>query len=206
MPRKKATSTDSLGRKQPTTRRGFGAVEQRASGNWRARYIGPDRNRYYAPRTFATKGDAEAWLAVVRSEIQREVWKPPTTVKAEKLGAYARLWLEQKRKPNGEELAPRTKAQYARIIEKQLVPLADYRLGDLTAPVVRNWHQSIEESNGGTTAGIATRCLATILNQAVADELITRNPIPKGLGATSSKVPHRPPTIEELAGLIFVVF
>ena len=59
-------------------RRGFGEVERRSAGtasSYRARYAMPDGTRH--SRTFATKMDAEAWLADERSLIDRDEWTPP---------------------------------------------------------------------------------------------------------------------------------
>jgi integrase len=43
-------------------RRRFGAVRQLRSGQWQARYLGPDGIMRPADRTFASKTEAERWL------------------------------------------------------------------------------------------------------------------------------------------------
>lgn len=43
-------------------RRRFGSVRQLASGQWQARYRGPDGLMRPADKTFPTKGEAEQWL------------------------------------------------------------------------------------------------------------------------------------------------
>lgn len=55
------------------SRRGWGSVRQpRKGGRWQARYLDPDTHRLVpAPSTFATKADADRWLATKRSEIDR---------------------------------------------------------------------------------------------------------------------------------------
>lgn len=45
-------------------RRSFGSIEGR-SGYFRARYVGPDRQRYDAPHLFSERIDAEFWLGKV---------------------------------------------------------------------------------------------------------------------------------------------
>jgi hypothetical protein len=62
-------------------RRGFGSIDRLASGNYRARYSGPDLGRHSAPFTFDTRGDAESWLAKERRLIQSEEWTPPGAVR-----------------------------------------------------------------------------------------------------------------------------
>lgn len=50
-------------------RRRFGAVRQLASGQWQARYLGPDGLMRPADRTFPAKTDAEVWLIRKEAEI-----------------------------------------------------------------------------------------------------------------------------------------
>lgn len=63
-------------RSKRSKRRSFGRIERRASGRYRAAFIGPDGRLYRAPSTFDTKDDATAWLAARRAEIQLNVWAP----------------------------------------------------------------------------------------------------------------------------------
>lgn len=48
-------------------RRRFGAIRQLPSGQWQARYRGPDGLMRPADTTFPTKTDAEVWLIRKRS-------------------------------------------------------------------------------------------------------------------------------------------
>jgi hypothetical protein len=63
------------------SRRGFGQTERSKNARtgkttgWRARYLGPDKQRY--SQTFTTKLDAEHWLYSEESLIAREEWLPP---------------------------------------------------------------------------------------------------------------------------------
>jgi hypothetical protein len=47
-----------------STRRPFGGIERRGTA-FRARYHGPDGDRYEGPYLFAARVDAEYWLAEV---------------------------------------------------------------------------------------------------------------------------------------------
>ena len=89
----------------------FGEVSKLPSGNWRARYRDPrpnqSRARINAPHTFATKRAAEAWLAQVRADIDRGVWRHPDEIVAEQatekaaaltVNRWAEQWLERLRK------------------------------------------------------------------------------------------------------------
>ena len=51
-------------------RRSFGSIERR-SGYFRARYVGPARQRYDAPHLFSERIDAEFWLGEVHRSIER---------------------------------------------------------------------------------------------------------------------------------------
>jgi hypothetical protein len=69
-------------------KRQFGSVRKLPSGRYQARYTGPDGQTYAARRengqalTFQTKGDADDWLSLRRSEILRNDWLPPAAPKA----------------------------------------------------------------------------------------------------------------------------
>ena len=45
-----------------TEKRDFGNVRKLPSGNWQARYRGPDGRDHRAPTTFVRRGHAERWL------------------------------------------------------------------------------------------------------------------------------------------------
>ena len=53
----------------------FGNVRQLPSGRYQVRYTGSDGLQHTAPRTYATKADANAYLATVHSDLVRETWK-----------------------------------------------------------------------------------------------------------------------------------
>lgn len=68
-------------------RRGFGYVRRVPSKRYQASYAGPDLQRYVAPATFTTKGDAEAWLADERRIVELGSWRPTAVRQAEGQGA-----------------------------------------------------------------------------------------------------------------------
>ncbi|MFN8212087.1 MAG: hypothetical protein U0R27_00395 [Candidatus Nanopelagicales bacterium] len=101
-------------------RRAFGSIERR-SGYFRARYVGPDRQRYDAPHLFSERIDAEFWLGEVHRSIERQEWRPPVKVKGrpddlDTLAGYARHCLAER------ELTPRTREEYGRLLEKLIAP------------------------------------------------------------------------------------
>ncbi len=58
-------------------RRGFGAIRRLPSKRYQAHYVGPDTVKHYAPVTYQTREDAEAWLAARRSEIAAKTGPRP---------------------------------------------------------------------------------------------------------------------------------
>jgi hypothetical protein len=61
-----------------TKHRPFGFVRKLPSGKIQASYLDPSKRRRNAPRTFTTKGDARAWLALMETSIQRGTWEVPS--------------------------------------------------------------------------------------------------------------------------------
>ena len=58
-------------------RRGFGNVRKLPSGRWQARYWLPGGGHLAAPGTFATKAEANRWLATVEADRARGLWVDP---------------------------------------------------------------------------------------------------------------------------------
>ena len=132
-----------------TTRRGFGRVERRANGRYRAAYTGPDRELYRAPMTFGSKDDAIAWLSARRAEIEMQVWAPEVAARGvasrsvPAFRAYADVWLET-RKTKGRGLRPTTHHQYRMLLEKFVYPtFGDTRIDKITNEDVNDWYDAL---------------------------------------------------------------
>jgi integrase len=168
-------------------KRRFGRVRKLPSGRFQARYLGPDGIDRPAPRTFPTKTDAERWLAVKEGEIIRQEWRSPEHARVS-LGTYLVDWIEQR--PN---LRPRTTDLYQWLHRKYIEPTLDrYSLGDVTPGTVRAWRARLVDSGASTTmVAKAYRLLRAVLNTAVEDELIRRNPC-RIKGAGQERPPERP--------------
>lgn len=177
-------------------RRRFGRVRQLPSGRWQARYPGPDGRDRPAPQTFASKGDAERWLAALETDLGRGQWVDPsagqTTVRE-----WAALWLA-----NRPDLKVRTRELYDWLLDKYLLPpLGDVPLGKITPSLVRSWHAEISRIGSPTPVRQSYSLLRAMLNTAVADEVILRNPcVIKGAGV--SRAAERPvATIPQILAL-----
>ena len=179
------------------TRRDFGTVRRLPSGRWQARYQTPADDRVTAPETFQTRAAAAAYLAKVQTDMHRGDWLDPAVAK-QTFGEYATAWLADRG-----DLRPRTAELYRGLMNRHLIPqLGDVPLSRLSPAVVRQWHAGrLRADVGRSTVAKAYRLLKTILNTAVADEVLPRNPCMLR-GAGSERTPERvPPTLAEAHAL-----
>ncbi|MEV5987136.1 tyrosine-type recombinase/integrase [Streptomyces sp. NPDC052051] len=163
-------------------RRRFGAVRQYRSGRWTASYLGPDGERIRADETFETKKDAEIWLSQAEADITRGDWRAPDAG-AVNFHVYAEKWVEER------ELAIRTMDLYKHLLRLYVLPaFGSLDLDEITAPRVREWRaERLRATGAKTTVAKAYRLLKAILETAVDDELISRNPCRiKGAGKESA--------------------
>jgi integrase len=170
-----------------TKKRRFGRVRQLRSGRWQARYPGPDGTDRPAPETFASKGDAEVWLTLKEAEILQGDWINPDDGKI-LLGEYARTWIEERH-----GLRPKTVEGYKYLLRKHIVPrLGDKPIADIKPGHIRRWRkESLDAGTSAVTVAKTYRLLNAVLNTAVDDGAIRRNPCRiKGAGAEES--PERP--------------
>ena len=172
------------------TARRFGSVRQLSSGRFQARRVGPDGVNRPAPSTFASRDEAEAWLARERDQGAAQPRQPG----AGTFGDYAESWLHER------DLTPRSRAHYRRILDRFLLPaFADQALSSITAPAVRRWHAGLRPQTGPTMLAHAYSMLRTILNTAVTDGEIASNPCQvRGAGSARRVVTIRPATLDEL--------
>jgi hypothetical protein len=173
-----------------TSRRRFGRLRKLPSGRWQARYPGPDGLLRTAPDTFATKTDADRFLAGVETDMARGVWLDGRTASAT-LRAYAEGWLKQ-RTVKGRPLAPRTVDTYRQSLDAWILPsLGGLSLDKITPSIVRSWHADVAAKTGRTATRKAYALLHAILATAVDDEALHRNPC-RIAGAGLASSPERP--------------
>jgi hypothetical protein len=95
-------------------KRRFGRVRRLPSKRWQARYLGPDRIDRPAPRMFASKRDAEIWLARTEVEIHSDRWLDPDAGPVS-FGDYADAWITER--PG---LRPKTTGLYRYLLRRHL--------------------------------------------------------------------------------------
>lgn len=181
-------------------RRTFGAVRKLPSGRYQARYPGPDGVMRPAPDTFTTSRDADDWLAEKRTEIRRGDWQDPDAGAVD-FREYALLWVKERR------LSQTTEELYHRLLRLHVLPAFEgLDLDQITAPRVRSWRSERLDATGAeTTVAKSYRLLKAILETAVEDELIRRNPC-RIRGAGKETAAERPvATVDQVDALADVL-
>jgi integrase len=181
-------------------RRSFGYIRKLPSGRIQASYVGPDLVRHSAPFTFDTRLDAEAWLLGERRIVASGNWIAPKqrrdameALLPPTLADYSAGWLESR------TLRPRTRHHYRQMLDRQLRDLLRLRLTMITPTTVRSWYTALGPGTPVLRAQ-AYALLRTILNSAVAEQLITSNPcVLRGAGSAKTSHKPRPATLTELA-------
>jgi integrase len=185
------------------TKRGFGQMRRLPSKRWQAFYTGPDTVLHYAPSTFDTKGDAEAWLTDERRLIAANAWTPPKLRRAlaeatrpPTFAAYSAAWLRDR------VLKPRTREHYRALLDNQLKTWDMVPIDDIRPEMVRNWHISLDPKHP-TTRAHAYGLLRAILTTATSDGLLPVNPCHiRGAGRTKRVSKTKPLSLPELTELV----
>jgi integrase len=167
-------------------RRTFGRVRKLPSGRFQARYRGPDGIDRPAPETFATKRDADDWLAERQTAVRQPDWRDPDASKVA-FEAYATAWIAER------PLALSTAGLYGILLRVHLLPtFGRLTIAEVTPAAVRAWrHARLDAGTGAPTVAKAYALLRTIMGTAVADDLIRRNPCQIKNGGTVN-TPERP--------------
>jgi hypothetical protein len=168
------------------TIRDLGNVRQRASGRWQARYTGPDGLTHSAPNTFATEDDTDDWLIVTEADVIRGEWWSPDVGRVP-FGSYAARWIEER------TLSPTTRQKYELYLRRHVGPTFKATdLADISPARVRAWRQALlAKGTGGPTVAGSYRFLRAVMNTALEDELIRKNPC-RIKGADQDNSPERP--------------
>jgi integrase len=152
-------------------KRRFGMVRKLPSGRYQASFINPAGVRQNAPDTFKTKTDANRWLTLIEADISRGVWLDDRAA-AQTLGNFARAVLRDSPK-----IGVRWRETCERNMRLHLAPLLDTPLRALSPTLVREWHAAALRGKGGRTSiSQSYRFLRMVMNVAVREGLIARNP------------------------------
>jgi integrase len=168
-------------------RRRFGSIRELTSGQWQARYRGPDGIMRPADRTFPTKTEAERWLTRTEADILNDDWTNPDAGLVS-FGEFATAWIEER--PN---LRPKTAENYRYVLANHLAPaLGSRTVAEIKERNIRRWRKNLLDAGVSVaTTAKAYRLLKAIMNTAVDDGLIRRNPC-RIKGAAQDRSPERP--------------
>lgn len=147
-----------------------GTVDRRDNGRYRARYTGPD-GRWYS-QTFDRKVDADRWLTDQLARLNGGRWIDPGAGQVT-FGRFAEDWLRSKTR-----IKRKTHDTYRSLLDSRILPtFGDVRIGSIDRPMVSDWIRAMT-SEGLSPSRIrqAHQCLAAILEMAVDDAVIGRNP------------------------------
>ena len=187
----------------PRSKRTFASINQLPSKRWQVRYTGPDGMRRYAPHTFETRVNAEAFVVALRRKIDRDQWDATDDTPKESVtfGVYAARWLAN-RQVSGRPIKARTREHYQAILDDHLLEAFGGRhLGAIKPKDVREWYADTL-TDRPTMRSHAYSLLRTVMGSAVVDEFIDSNPC-RIVGAGRAKRVHkiRPASVDELATL-----
>jgi integrase len=167
-------------------KRRFGSVRKLPSGRFQASFINPAGIRQNGPQPFRTRTDANRWLALVEADLSRGTWLDDRAA-SETFGNFARAVLRDSPK-----IGVRWRETCERNLRLHLTPLVDMPMRALSATQVREWHAAALRGKGGRTSiSQSYRFLRMVMNVAVREGIIARNPcqIP---GAGTVKSVERP--------------
>jgi hypothetical protein len=162
------------------TRRRFGYIRELPSGRFHASYQTPDGHRHNAPETYRAEADARRFLDRIQQEVERGHWQPDARLGQRTLRECCEAYLEEN---------PRVGERWAetcrRNMRLHLDDLLDRPIASINPPLVRSWHaKALRGSGGHTSISQSYRLIRAVLNVAVQDGAIVRNPC---------QIPVRPP-------------
>ena len=169
---------------------------ERARGGWAWEVRYRDPNRRERSKTLDTKAKAEAFAASVETDIDRGEFLDPRLGK-KPFGDWAKEWLEAR----ASEIKPTTYISYEGLLNGHLLPafgpMAIARIRPLD--IQRFFATMREKGLSRSRLRQARQLLSMILNAAVANGYIARNPVPKEkLGGTEPRRDQHPLTFEEV--------
>jgi len=149
-------------------KRQFGNIRQLPSGRWQASYW-HNGVRENAPTPFATKKDADLFLAYARKGIDDGTWKRKNEGN-QPFAPFALQWLESKK---GEQIRQTTFEDYERLIKLHIIPKwGSHSLNSIKHIEVQNWINTL-------SSGSARKVKSTmnqVMIEAIRNGILESNP------------------------------
>lgn len=142
----------------------------RNGNRWRASVVMPDGRRI--TKTFDTKADATAWGRHRETEADFGTWQPAVNRRLT-LGEYAERWAD------AQTWRASTRDNMRRHLEHHIVPeFGGRRVGTISNSDVGRWvRRKLDAGAAATSVDRYVQTLSAIMNAAVADGVIQRNPV-----------------------------
>lgn len=154
--------------KEIMAKRQFGNIRHLPSGRWQATYL-HNGVREKAPTTFATKKDADLFLAGVQKDISDGTWKRKNEGN-QPFAPFALQWLESKK---GEQIRRTTFEDYERLIKLHINPKwGSYSLNSIKHIEVQNWINTI---SGGSARRVKST-MNQVMVEAIRNGILESNP------------------------------
>jgi len=136
---------------------------------WYMRYRDP--NGQQRTKTFDRKVDAERYLTTIESSKLTGSYIDPAAARLT-LGPWAHGWLDGQT-----HLKPSTRERYAGILRAHIVPRwGSTRMSDVSHSAVQAWISELSATRSAATTRKVHRVLSLILDTAVRDDRLVRNP------------------------------
>ncbi|MET7425407.1 site-specific integrase [Dactylosporangium sp. NPDC005555] len=172
-------------------RRRFGAVRQLPSGQWQARYSGPDGQMHPAPQTYPTKSLAERYLSVTEGDIASGRWISPLATKMP-ISEWADQWFTASQS----RWKVKTQETYRSVLDRLIKPhLGKVKIGALRPLAVTRWVGTLAETVSASQVRQAYRLLSQIMASAVDNGMIPVTPCRGGRVAGLPRLPHAKPNV-----------
>ena len=137
---------------------------------WQVRLRRPDGSQY--SETFTTRKAAERWERDQLTSQGNGGWVDPAAGRA-LLADRAESFLTDRPRP----LAPKTLELYRNLLDRFILPtFGEVPIGSITTEAVRAWLSRVRHDSSELQSAKAYRLLGAILNVAVSDAVIARNP------------------------------
>lgn len=186
-------------------RRGTGTIVQRGDRLMAQIDLGVrhDGSRDRRSQSFATRAEAEAWLADIRQRTEELT----AGVTDQKLADYLRWWIENeapKGKPGRPSLAATTLRGYRSNIERHIIPaLGDRKVGELTVSELDRFaNAKLKERLAPSTVNRFRETLRSALNTAMRQDRLLRNVARYGGGVGVETPPVDRFTDDELSRIL----
>ena len=190
--------------------RQFGSIRKLPSGKYQASYkrqVKGHKKTFYAPGAFATKTEANNWLAQEHHLAVTGKWTEPSipnpiNTTTPTFSEFAHRHIKLQTNSSGAGLKPSTVAKYESYLAKNLAQFSNQPIDSISKSQVDTWWIQAIATKRFTTASKAYKLMHAVYVRAVADGWIPNGVNPcqvKGAQNASTGVSIYTPTLDEVS-------